>query len=74
MLDSITLGVVTARGEATITYNNRPWCSYTRKELAIEYWALDSPTRRGWKTWESKCTPFFRKWARARRAESKPGI
>jgi len=36
IVNIITPGVVTARGEATITYNNRSRRNYTQTKLAIE--------------------------------------
>jgi len=34
MLETIMLGVVTARNDATIMYSYRSWRNYTRAELA----------------------------------------
>jgi len=39
------LDVVTARDNATITYNYRSWRNYTRAKLAGKCYALDSLTR-----------------------------
>jgi len=45
MPDAIMLGVVSAQGKITITYNNLSWRNYTRAELEGKCCALDSPTK-----------------------------
>jgi len=45
MLEAITLGVVTARDDATITYSYRSRCNYTQAGLVGKPCVLYSPTR-----------------------------